>query len=128
MITRRDLILGSGASLALTGLPFGALAQQPVKGGVLRMLLNVEPPSLVSAVNSSLWIACLSTKMLEGLVAYGHDMKLRPGLAESFGDITAVERFLPLPENAAGAFAGAPAWRRFRACEVPRGHWLGDAP
>ena len=84
MITRRDLILGSGASLALAGLPFGARAQQPVKGGVLQMLLNVEPPSLVSAVNSSLWIACLSTKMLEGLLTYGHGMKPQPGLAESW--------------------------------------------
>lgn len=85
MITRRDLVLGSGAGLALAHLPLaGAFGQQPVKGGVLQMLLNVEPPSLLSAVNSSLWIACLSTKMLEGLVRYGHDMKPVPGLAESW--------------------------------------------
>lgn len=87
MLTRRDLLLGSAAGVAaLNLLPGGAAAQTgaPQRGGVLRMLLNVEPPSLCSAVNSSLWIACLSTKMMEGLVAYDLDMKMRPLLAESW--------------------------------------------
>ena len=64
MNRRRDLLLSSGATFALASSPAGfALAHgAPQKGGVLRMILNVEPPSLLSAINSSLWIACMSTK------------------------------------------------------------------
>ena len=86
MISRRDLLLSSGATFALATSPAGlALAQgAPQKGGVLRMILNVEPPSLLSAINSSLWIASISTKCYEGLLGYTHDMKPIPGLAESW--------------------------------------------
>ena len=61
-----------------------AIAQQPVKGGVLKIVVASEPPSLVSASNSSLWIANISTKIHEGLIKYGLNMEMQPSLAESW--------------------------------------------
>ncbi|MCC7275366.1 MAG: ABC transporter substrate-binding protein [Alphaproteobacteria bacterium] len=89
-VTRRTVLLGASAAAAYVAgahrVPARAQAPEPapVAGGVLRMLMSVEPPSLTSAVNSSLWIACLSTKMMEGLIAYDHEMGLKPLLAESW--------------------------------------------
>ena len=61
-----------------------AQAQQPARGGVLPMVLAAEPPTLVSAHNSSLFVGVASTKMHEGLVKYGPNMEMLPSLAESW--------------------------------------------
>ena len=75
----------AAALLALAALPAGlAQAQQPVRGGVLPMVLAAEPPTLVSAHNSSLFVGVASTKMHEGLVKYGPNMEMLPSLAESW--------------------------------------------
>jgi peptide/nickel transport system substrate-binding protein len=59
-------------------------AQQPARGGTLTMLVQPEPPILVSAFNSAAPIGVVSTKMLEGLVSYDLEMEPQPSLAESW--------------------------------------------
>jgi len=70
------------ASLAVAG---QAVAQgQPVRGGTLSMILNPEPPVLVTGVNSASPVAGISPKMFEGLVTYAPDFKMVPQLATSW--------------------------------------------
>jgi peptide/nickel transport system substrate-binding protein len=70
------------ASLAVSG---QAVAQgQPVRGGTLSMILNPEPPVLVTGVNSASPVAGISPKMFEGLVTYAPDFKMVPQLATSW--------------------------------------------
>ena len=72
-ITRRAL-LGSAAAMALaTGLPGSgaALAQEsPRRGGILNVVQNWEPAMLTAAFNPSTPIVLVSSKVMEGLVAY----------------------------------------------------------
>ena len=76
-------ILASLCALAcLAALP--AAAQEPVKGGTLTMIVQPEPPILVSAINSAAPIGIVSTKILEGLLTYDYDMNPKPGLAETW--------------------------------------------
>jgi peptide/nickel transport system substrate-binding protein len=60
------------------------IAQEPVKGGTLTMIVQPEPPTLVSAFNSAGPIGVVSTKILEGLLTYDFDMNPRPALAETW--------------------------------------------
>jgi peptide/nickel transport system substrate-binding protein len=70
------------ASLAVSG---QALAQgTPVRGGTLSMILNPEPPVLVTGVNSASPVAAVSPRMFEGLVTYTPDFKMVPVLATSW--------------------------------------------
>ncbi len=80
-----------GAFLGLAALAAGlsaatsAFAQgQPVRGGTLSMILNPEPPVLVTGVNSASPVAGVSPKMFEGLVTYAPDFKMVPQLATSW--------------------------------------------
>jgi peptide/nickel transport system substrate-binding protein len=59
-------------------------AQEPVRGGTLTMVVQPEPPILVSAFNSAAPIGVVSTKVLEGLVSYDLEMNLQPSLATSW--------------------------------------------
>jgi peptide/nickel transport system substrate-binding protein len=59
-------------------------AEEPVKGGTLTMVVQPEPPSLVSAFNSAGPIGVVSTKILEGLLSYDYDMNPKPALAETW--------------------------------------------
>jgi peptide/nickel transport system substrate-binding protein len=59
-------------------------AQQPVRGGTLTMVVQPEPPILVSATNSAGPIGVVSTKILEGLLSYDFDMNPRPVLAQTW--------------------------------------------
>lgn len=59
-----------------------ALSQQ--KGGTLVMVVQPEPPILVSAFNSAGPIGVVSTKMLEGLLSYDFEMNPKPALAQSW--------------------------------------------
>lgn len=61
-----------------------AVAEQPQDGGTLNMIVQPEPPVLVSAINSAAPIGVVSTKMLEGLVTYDFDMNPKPSLALSW--------------------------------------------
>jgi peptide/nickel transport system substrate-binding protein len=77
----RKLIAGIlAAGLALGS--FGALAQ--TKGGDLTVMLVNEPPSLTSAFNTALPLGTISTKMLEGLLAYDVQMNPKPSLATAW--------------------------------------------
>ena len=61
-----------------------AVAEDIVKGGTLTMLVQPEPPVLVSAFNSAAPIGVVSTKILEGLLTYDFDMVPKPVLAETW--------------------------------------------
>ena len=64
-------LIGVVAALALLAAP--AVAQeQPVKGGTLSIVQINEPPSLLSAVNTSTYIGTVSTKIMEGLLDEGN--------------------------------------------------------
>ena len=63
-------------------------AEEPVRGGFLTLALQSPAPILVSAFHTGGFIGVVSTKMLEGLLSYGFDLKPRPELAESW-DVSA---------------------------------------
>ncbi len=69
--------------LVFLGAPLSG-AQEPVKGGTLTMVVQPEPPGLVSAFNSAGPIGVVSTKILEGLITYDYDMNPKPSLAETW--------------------------------------------
>jgi len=68
--------------ISLAAIP--TLAQEPTKGGTLTMVVQPEPPTLLSAINSAAPIGVVSTKILEGLLTYDFDMNPRPALAETW--------------------------------------------
>jgi len=56
-------------------------AAEPSQGGRLTLVQPIEPPALVSAVNTSAYLATLSTKIMEGLLQYDADLNPQPALA-----------------------------------------------
>ncbi len=70
------------AIVALSLLPDPASAQK--RGGTLVMLVQPEPPTLASYISTSGPIGQVATKVYEGLLEYGFDLKPVPGLAESW--------------------------------------------
>ena len=75
--------LAAAALAACAAVPLAG-AQEPAKGGTLTMVVQPEPPSLVSATNSAGPIGVVSTKILQGLLTYDYDMNPRPSLAETW--------------------------------------------
>ncbi len=73
-----------GAIAAFAVVTSASHAQQPTPGGTLTMVVQPEPPTLVSAFNSAGPIGVVSTKMLEGLLTYDFEMVPQPVLAESW--------------------------------------------
>jgi len=90
-IQRRDLFLGvSHLTLAaLLGAEFAlpaeaqAGAETPSKGGTVRIAVD-EPTLLTSAFITTMNIGMVSSKILEGLVAYDLNLKPIPALARSW--------------------------------------------
>ncbi len=82
-LSRRTLMVGSGALALGSTIAGQALAQTPSKANTLRITLP-EPVMLTGAFNSSGQIYLLSGKMFDGLVSYGFDFKPKPELAESW--------------------------------------------
>lgn len=76
------LVMAAAVAVFL-GLPLAG-AQEPARGGTLTMVVQPEPPGLVSAFNSAGPIGVVSTKILEGLLSYDFDMNPRPVLAETW--------------------------------------------
>lgn len=76
--------LARGLAAGVLLLAAAVHAQQPVPGGTLTMVVQPEPPILVSAFNSAGPIGVVSTKMLEGLLTYDFDMNPKPALAETW--------------------------------------------
>ena len=80
-LSRRHL-LGTAVLAGLTG-PHAARAEDaPAKGGTLTLVMYPEPPYLLSAVDPTLQMAVVTTKMMEGLLWYDLDMTPHPLLAE----------------------------------------------
>lgn len=59
-------------------------AAEPQRGGVLQMIIQPEPPTLISAFTTAGVVGVVSTKMLEGLLSYDLDMNPKPALAEAW--------------------------------------------
>lgn len=55
-----------------------------MQGGTLTFVMYPEPPYRLSAVDPTLQVAVVTTKMMEGLLWYDRDMKPQPLLAESW--------------------------------------------
>ncbi|OZI46347.1 peptide ABC transporter substrate-binding protein [Bordetella genomosp. 5] len=61
---------------------FGASAQ--TKGGSLSMIVQPEPPTLVTALNQQSPTQFVAGKIYESLLTYSFDLKPQPGLAKSW--------------------------------------------
>ena len=61
-----------------------AHAQTPRRGGTLNILINPEPPVLVSLFQTTGPTLAASSKVIEGLLAYDFDMKPVPQLATAW--------------------------------------------
>jgi len=60
----------------------GAGAQ--TKGGTLSMIVQPEPPIIVTAINQQAPTQYVAGKIYESLLTYSHDLKPQPGLAKSW--------------------------------------------
>ncbi|MFP4905734.1 ABC transporter substrate-binding protein, partial [Paraburkholderia sp. BR14261] len=86
-LTRREFLIASGAAAAAAGLPVLARAQDAIarkRGGTLNVLINPEPPVLVSIFQTTGPALAASSKVLEGLLAYDFDLKPQPQLATAW--------------------------------------------
>ncbi len=88
-ISHRDklkLLGGAGvcASLAGSGMLARAAMAQGRSSSTLNWVLTPEPPLLNTAFNSAHQVQQISSKMLEGLVAYSKDFEPMPSLATSW--------------------------------------------
>lgn len=88
-INRRHFLLSTGAALASASLSSLSFAQSkdagaPRRGGTLNMLINPEPPVLVSIFQTTGPALVASSKVLEGLLAYDFDLKPKPQLATAW--------------------------------------------
>lgn len=61
-----------------------AAAEEPQKGGTLRMIAQPEPPMLMLGLNQQGPTQFVAGKIYEGLLRYGSDLSAMPGLAESW--------------------------------------------
>ncbi|MCE9659072.1 MAG: ABC transporter substrate-binding protein [Burkholderiales bacterium] len=80
---------GLGIGLKASGLASlagwaGASLAQGDTGGTLRWALTPEPPTLVTAFNSSQMVQQISAKMMDGLVVYDRKLDPMPALATSW--------------------------------------------
>jgi peptide/nickel transport system substrate-binding protein len=56
----------------------------PKKGGTLVMAMDTEPPTLASYVSTAQPVGEITTKIYDGLLDYGFDLKPVPSLAKSW--------------------------------------------
>ncbi|MCW5233608.1 ABC transporter substrate-binding protein [Verminephrobacter eiseniae] len=90
-VARRALRRGFCCALAAfmatgTALPEPAQAQTPtpVRGGTLSLIVQPEPPLLVSAFNAPAPAQYVAGKIYQGLLRYGPDLMPQPELAQSW--------------------------------------------
>jgi len=81
-MSRRALLLASGAGLAASALPFGTLRAQPA--GNLAMCVSPEPNAMCAAFNTASPVTVVSGKMLEGLLNYDFNVSPTPALATAW--------------------------------------------
>lgn len=89
--SRRAFLRHSSAATVLAGVPAWALldataaiAQTRVADSTLTVVLNPEPPTLVSFANTAGTSVTVNSKVLEGLLEYSHDLTPRPQLATAW--------------------------------------------
>ncbi len=91
-VSRRSL-LAVAAALSFGATALDAVAQAkpapvavgtPVAGGTLSVALNPEPPFLLNAINTTLQMGMVTSKVMEGLLSYDLNMNPQPLLAESW--------------------------------------------
>ena len=83
VIDRRSMLTGA-AGLILAG-TVGAVAQEtPVKGGVLNMIAQPEPPMLMVGLNTQGPTLYVGGQIYQSLLTYGTDLKPLPSLAKSW--------------------------------------------
>lgn len=80
---RRNFLMESGA-LATFALAPGLAAAQATKGGTMAMVVFPTPPTLASYSSTAAPVGQVATKVYEGLLEYGFDMKPIPGLAKAW--------------------------------------------
>jgi len=83
-LNRRAFLISSTAALAAAGFPALGRADTPKRGGTLNILINPEPPVLVSIFQTTGPALAASSKVIEGLLAYDFDMKPLPQLATAW--------------------------------------------
>lgn len=84
-IALRRAMLTSLAAAAVLAHPLAVLAQSPMRGGTLVAVTNPgEPPVLTSAFNQAAAPTAIATKIFDGLVRYGRNLKVEPELAQSW--------------------------------------------
>jgi peptide/nickel transport system substrate-binding protein len=76
------LISSAATTLALSGT--GARAEEPRRGGVMNIILQPEPATLVLALNITSQNQLVAPKIYSGLLTYGFDLKPLPNLATSW--------------------------------------------
>ena len=81
-MSRRALLLASGAGLAASVLPFGPLKAQ--QSGTLAMCVTPEPNAMCAAFNTASPVTVVSGKMLEGLLNYDFNVSPTPALATAW--------------------------------------------
>ncbi|PTX01694.1 ABC transporter substrate-binding protein [Pararhodobacter aggregans] len=81
-MSRRALLLASGAGLAAGILPFGPLKAQ--QSGTLAMCVTPEPNAMCAAFNTASPVTVVSGKMLEGLLNYDFNVSPTPALATAW--------------------------------------------
>jgi len=88
---RRAMMIATATAAVAAGGRFGAAGAQtlasapaPRRGGSMTVVLQVEPPTLVSVTNANTFAIAVSAKVTEGLIWYDNDMKPHPQLAQSW--------------------------------------------
>ena len=73
---------------ATQGLPAAAQSAADIESGTLKFALSPEPPFLLTAINTTLQMGMVTSKVMEGLLYLDSDLKPQPLLAEKW-DISA---------------------------------------
>lgn len=76
----RPLVAAAAAVLLMSG----SLAMAQTRGGTLSLVANPEPPNIIIAMNSMVAAQYMGSKIFQGLLTYGPDLKPRPELAKSW--------------------------------------------
>ncbi|GAA5234529.1 ABC transporter substrate-binding protein [Verticiella sediminum] len=87
-------LVQSCVGMSLLAVALLAGAAEPHKGGRLTLVQPIEPPALVSAVNTSAYLATMSTKIMEGLLQYDADLNPQPALATSWDESPDGKRYV----------------------------------
>jgi peptide/nickel transport system substrate-binding protein len=82
-ISRRS-VLGGLAGTSLTPIAAPAAERTPIRGGALTVLIDPEPPTLLTLTNSAGVSLYTSSKTNEGLLTYDFDLSPKPQLATSW--------------------------------------------